>query len=319
MSGAFVYTPNSSHNELPGSPFIPSPTYFPHSPLPSPQPSPRQVRFNVLDSDSEEEKEPEEEWPKQRRPSWHGTRPPFLTVPTSPATAPSFLAPPPEPTAQHKRRHSFGAAPQPVIPVLAPLPAHSHWPPFAPAPAFSHGTVLCPLLDANRPTEDFYLSLCSPVFRPLRIIPTTSFTSSQVRLSSEDLAKPATHPPVTTFEIFHPDIPQWPILVRFPIVTVEAALKAVHYALHTPLTHPEWEKVPSDKAKSVARAYRRRCKALAEQEGWDARRESDKEAAKGVKRIDFLKLWQEKGRRDIRFRGFMKERVGAEKWKLVVA
>jgi hypothetical protein len=83
--------------------------------------------------------------------------------------------------------------------------------------------------------------------------------------------------------------------------------------LHTPVTHEEWARVAKDEGGQmrVARAFSKRWKASPD----------IREKGRGVKRIDYLWLWAKHGKRDIIFKGFVREGAGprGEIWRLIVA
>jgi hypothetical protein len=217
----------------------------------------------------------------------------------------------PQPIPRHARRHSFDSnSPSKPPWALNPFDAPS-------TPSLLHenlGPVLHPLLDAERLAAGFYFALSSPYYKPLRL--RSPADSSYATHLKSDLTLPATNPRISRVRIVHEDLPYWPVRIRNShggAITVNDVLRGVHHWLHTPVTHEEWARVAKDEGGQmrVARAFSKRWKASPD----------IREKGRGVKRIDYLWLWAKHGKRDIIFKGFVREGAGprGEIWRLIVA
>ncbi|EAU86938.1 hypothetical protein CC1G_09795 [Coprinopsis cinerea okayama7 len=328
MASPYVYTPESSYqpgpyavpNAAPGSPyspFIPDVSLYPPSPysrpgsvhgspasgvvnlppvggVPFPAAPPSPVLGGFIPPTFEETF-----WgPRQRRPSWHGAPTGGLTVPQG-----------------HVRSNSFGQANAPPF-----------YPPPATAPVYANGydawlqwqqqqhqqqqqqqleaqkkqIYIHPLLNGENPARQFFFNLANPHFQPVKIVGPNQW----VPLGSEELAQPATHPPVYELKIVCDATPQWPIHIRYeppsnpyysphpsaalqpghgaPPITVGDVLTQLHKHLHAMVAQHEWNQMSTKEEKEITKAFQRRCKMMGKGEYMVWRQ-------KGLRRVDYLK------------------------------
>jgi hypothetical protein len=99
-----------------------------------------------------------------------------------------------------------------------------------------------------------------------------------VRSSAAEASDRSTSSPATPNAYLSPDGMS---TARPSYVTVNDVLSTLYTFLRTPLTHDEYNNLPLDHQKRVARAYARRIRRIDE-------RKRETERAKGVKRIDMV-------------------------------
>ncbi|KAL1757791.1 hypothetical protein FB107DRAFT_272588 [Schizophyllum commune] len=283
-------SPYSNAASLPGSPRLgpvggASPYHTPHhTPYHSPYHSPHQSPYHAPTQLPGWSAARDDTYTRERRPSWHSPA----------AVPPQYLA---TPALSHGRRHSFSnpspyqAPYSPYIPdwvtpqgLLSPYPV---------GPSFSPALQLHPWLNAENPPKDFIFDLSLPVFSPRRLLP----GGQTVPPSSQDMATPATHPPITRLHIVCDYFPHWPIdleypgggaNVRVPPIQLGDVLIAVHTALHRRISHRDWEALTMAQEKEVTRAFYKRV-GLGK-----TRNEQESIKAQGVLHVDFLpvgKTW----------------------------
>ncbi|KAG2008849.1 hypothetical protein CC2G_014235 [Coprinopsis cinerea AmutBmut pab1-1] len=131
------------------------------------------------------------------------------------------------------------------------------------------------------------------------------------QLDPPPLKEPATNPPLQYLTIICPEYLKWEIVVKasspYPgsCVTVEDCLNAIYHDLRLPVNHLEYELLGPGKAR-VDAAYFARLNRIPDPQ------HREMEAAKGVKRIDFLM-----GRN--RFMGLSLTHKGPDTWELNVS
>ncbi|KAL1742618.1 hypothetical protein HDZ31DRAFT_42821 [Schizophyllum fasciatum] len=279
-------SPYNNAASLPGSPRLGpvgvSPYHTPHhTPYHSPYHSPHQSPYHApaqLPGWSARD----DTYTRERRPSWH-----------SPAAAPQYLG---TPAAAHGRRHSFSNAASPYQTPYTPYTPDWVSPqgllsPYPVGPSFAPALQLHPWLNADNPPRDFIFDLSLPVFSPRRLIP-----SGTIPPSGQDMATPATHPPITRLHIVCDAIPQWPIDLeypggaaggRVPPIQLGDVLIAVHTGLHRRISHADWEALTMAQEREVTRAFYKRISRASGR----AQQEAIKQ--QGVLHVDFLlgKTW----------------------------
>ena len=327
MTSSFVYTPQINYRNSPYlapfynqtySPFIPelSLSNSPYSRAPSLPPSPNpgyiplatpytpsQVPFP---GSPDPGVYPPDPWTRERRPSWHGDGPA-----TSATTA--WLNSPVQ-NYQRQPARSFGANPFPQPAGLDGYwPAASSYSPYT-APQLLPQITMHPWLNAEMPRSDFIFNLSIPQFAPMRYIG----NNQSILLTNEELAQPATHPPIYQLDIQCDLIPNWPISLQYnpnpyrsantyptvaPPITLGDVLSGVHNSLHLGISQYDWASLPVEQERAVSRAYTKRCKAMAS---------TTMIRNEGVRRVDFLlgKVW---------FRGLARVGEGLENVKLIVS
>ena len=325
MTSSFVYTPQINYRNSPylapfyhqaNSPFIPelslSSPYGRNASLPpSPNPgyiplatpySPNQVPFPGSPSDVY----PPDPWTRERRPSWHGDGPA-----TNATTA--WLNAPLQ-GYQRQQTRSFGANPY-----QQPVGLDGYWPPASPyspysAPPIMPQITIHPWLNAEIPRSDFFFNLSLPQFAPMRYVG----NNQTVLLTNEELAQPATHPPIYQLHMQCDLTPNWPISLQYnanpyrsantyptvaPPITLGDVLSGIHNSLHLGITQYDWSVLSQDQERAISRAYTKRCKAMGS---------TTMIRNEGVRRVDYLldKVW---------FRGLARVGEGLENLKIVVS
>ena len=314
MSSSFVYTPQINYRNSPylapfyqaNSPFIPelslSSPYtragsLPPSPNPGFTPLASPYTNQIPFPGSPQDTYGPDPWSRPRRPSWQGD---------GPATAEStaWLSSPISPGYQRQQTRSFGAypyqQPSPYSPYISP--------PLVPQ------ITMHPWLNAEVPRSDFIFNLSVPHFAPMRYIG----NNQTVLLTNEELAQPATHPPIYQLHMQCDLIPNWPIILQYnaqphssvniyptaaPPITLGDVLSGIHNSLHMGITQYDWATLSPQQEHAVSRAYTKRCKAMGS---------TTMIRNEGVRRIDFLldKVW---------FRGLARVGEGLENLKLILA
>jgi len=327
MSSSFVYTPQINYRNSPylapyyqqaSSPFIPelslsnSPYTRNASLPPSPNPgyvplaSPYTSNNQIPFPGSSDAYFPPDPWTRDRRPSWHGDGPA-----TEASTA--WLNGPLS-GYQRQRTRSFGASP-----FQQPVELEGYWPPASPyspylSPPLLPQITIHPWLNAEVPRSDFFFNLSLPQFAPMRYIG----NNQTILLTNEDLAQPATHPPIYQLDMQCDLIPQWPISLQYnanpyrsankyptaaPPITLGDVLSAIHNSLHLGIRQYDWAGLSPEQERAVSRAYTKRVKALGS---------TTMIRNEGVRRVDYLlgKVW---------FRGLARVGEGLETLKIIVA
>jgi hypothetical protein len=290
---------NSPYTRAPSLPPSPNPGYIPlASPYtPSQVPFPGSPDLGVY---------PPDPWTRERRPSWHGDGP------ANSATT-AWLNSPVQ-SYQRQLTRSFGANPYPQPAGLDGYwPAASSYSPYIP-PQLLPQITMHPWLNAEMPRSDFIFNLSTPQFAPMRYIG----NNQSILLTNEELAQPATHPPIYQLHIQCDLIPNWPISLQYnpnpyrsdntyptvaPPITLGDVLSGVHNSLHLGISQYDWASLPVEQERAVSRAYTKRCKAMAS---------TTMIRNEGVRRVDFLlgKVW---------FRGLARVGEGLENVKLIVS
>lgn len=332
MTSPYVYTPFVSYQATPyvapyyaaqqqPSPFIPDATLYPASPYsnPSSLPASPHVHASPLPSPNTSQRilfpgadggySPWDGPVRMRRPSWHGGNPmvdgAWLQTPQG-----------------HIRTRSFGDA---TYPYQQPPGMAGYWPPPQ-SPRFGPGYALPmnapqfhihPWLNGESQRGDFIFDLSSLDFAPLRYLG----PGQTMLLSQEDLAQPATHPPITRLRITCDLIPQWPTELSYnpyysspspsmplspgaaPPITLGDILIGLHKNLQARITHEDWSRLNVSQESAVTRAYTMRCRAAGAGEMTMR--------SHGVKRVDFLL-------ERVRFKGLIRDSDGWEGMKLIV-
>jgi len=329
MTSAFVYTPNIDYRNSPylapyynqlNSPFIPdiSPIGSPFSGNaslpPSPNPgyiplpySPNQIPFPGSTDAAYPTYPPDPyAWVRERRPSWHGSDGPATNATTAWLNAPLHGY-------QRQQTRSFGAYPyQQHLGLDIYGPPQSSYFPYAvplPMPQIS----IHPWLNAEIPRSDFLFNLALPHFSPMRHIG----NNQTILLTGEELAQPATHPPIYQLNMQCDLIPNWPIILQYnsnpyrsintyptaaPPITIGDVLSGIHNALQMSIAQDDWAALSPQQEHAVSRAYTKRCKALGS---------TIMIRNEGVRRVDFLldKVW---------FKGLARVGEGLEILRLIV-
>jgi len=326
MTSSFVYTPQINYRNSPYlapfyhqaySPFIPelSLSNSPYARAPSLPPSPNPGYIPLATSYSSDQVPfpgspdpgvyPPDPWTRERRPSWHGDGP------ATSATTAWLNAPLRYPRQQTR---SFGANPY-----SQPAGLDGYWPdpssysPYIAPPPLPQ-IAMHPWLNAEMPRSDFIFNLSTPQFAPMRYIG----NNQSILLTNEDLAQPATHPPIYQLQMQCDLIPNWPISLQYnsnpyrsantyptaaPPITLGDVLSGIHNSLHMSITQNDWAALSLEQERAVSRAYTKRCKAMSS---------TTMIRNEGVRRVDFLldKVW---------FRGLARVGEGLENLKLIVS
>ncbi|TFK39176.1 hypothetical protein BDQ12DRAFT_72131 [Crucibulum laeve] len=322
MSSPYVYTPHPSvqatgyYGGYPSSPqpspFIPDASQYPSSPYSNPSSLPGTPNHGtqglpgsnaVPFPSSPVYGAPSWDAPyRERRPSWHG------------AMDGNWLA---AVTPGHHRSRSFGEQTNPYF--QQPYGFTGQWPPpvspyspgFGQLPQY-HAMHLHPWLNGESPPGDFMLDLSQPTLVPLRYVG----PGQTLMITPEELAQPATHPPLTRMHITCDMMPQWPVVLEFdpyfpspvpgappPPITIGDILRKLHQELHKGITHLDYARLSPQEENAVSRAYTRRCRAMGSSEMMMRNQ--------GVKRVDFLL-------NKVRFRGLVRDGDTFERMKLIV-
>ena len=277
------------YNQTPISPFVP-----PVAPLPpSPRPAERRVRF-------------EDDYRRERRPSWHGglqpppnpapfPSPPIYVTPLPPVVALPAQAPPP-PAYTHARRHSDTCLPQPAwVTVPVTMPAMLQPVPFAPP---TPAPQIHPLLNGESAAGPKILfDLSFHTFQPQRVA--TYSQTAGTPLALADLLEPATHPPVYQMTLTCDLLPEWPIVLERRAspsspagapylgvpqadapITVYDVLMALYRTVQRRIAQQDWARLTTRQTNAVGAAYTRRCRTFPSADAF--------EAAQGVRRVDYL-------------------------------
>ncbi|KAH8832910.1 hypothetical protein DL96DRAFT_1704956 [Flagelloscypha sp. PMI_526] len=314
MSGPFVYNPPQyqpnpyfapSPIQSHYSPFLPpsniSPYHGPGSLPPSPQPHHIQLAgvgapagyspfasgyLNMAAQD----------YVRPRTKSWTSAQevPPaaFLGVPTTASTGYR---------SSHGRSRSFSGTP-----AHAPVSLPPGWPPVEGVPQYGAGllgaqpnppVLFHPWLNGEFSKQDFFFNLADPHLLPQKAVS----GGKAALLAMEELAQPATHPPVSKMRILVDKLPQWPIDLAYnpqlderqaggyygvhapqalPPISIGDVLAQAHRQLHQRISHADWDRLSGHEEKLVTKAFARRCRAMGAAE--------TAERADGVKRVDFL-------------------------------
>jgi hypothetical protein len=317
MTSSFVYTPQVDYRNSPYlapfyhqaySPFIPelSLSNSPYARAPSlpPSPNPGYIPFP---GSPDPQVYPPDPWTRERRPSWQGDGPA-----TRATTA--WLNSPLQ-GYQRQQTRSFGANPFSQPPGLDGYwPAASSYSPYIAPPPLLPQITIHPWLNAEMPRSDFIFNLSTPQFAPMRYIG----NNQSILLTNEELAQPATHPPIYQLHMQCDLIPNWPISLQYnpnpyrsantystvaPPITLGDVLSGIHNSLQMGITQYDWAALSLEQERAVSRAYTKRCKAMAS---------TTMIRNEGVKRVDFLlgKVW---------FRGLARVGEGLENLKLIVS
>ncbi|KAF8815375.1 hypothetical protein BYT27DRAFT_7194595 [Phlegmacium glaucopus] len=327
MTSTFVYTPQINYRNSPYlgpiydqtfSPFIPNISlsgspYARNASLP-PSPNPGYVPLATpyatsqipFPGSQDDTGYPPDPWGRGRRPSWHGDGP------ATDATTAWLNAP--LQGYQRQQTRSFGASP-----FQQPVGLDGYWPPPLPyspyvAPPLLPQITIHPWLNAEMPRSDFIFNLSLPHFAPMRYVG----NNQTVLLTSEELAQPATHPPIYQLQMQCDIIPNWPIILQYnpnpyrsantyptaaPPITLGDVLSGIHNSLHLGITQYDWAALTPPQERAISRAYTKRCKAMGS---------TTMIRNEGVRRVDFLldKVW---------FRGLARVGEGLENLKLIVS
>jgi len=325
MTSSFVYTPQVNYRNSPYlapfyhqaySPFIPelSLSNSPYSRNASLPPSPHQGYIplatpyspNQVPFPGSPDAYSPDPWARARRPSWHGEGP------ATNATTAWLNAPPQDYHRQHAR--SFGNSP-----FHQPVGLDGYWPPASPyspytAPPIMPQITIHPWLNAEIPRSDIFFNLSLPQFAPMRYIG----NNQTVLLTNEELAQPATHPPIYQLNMQCDLIPNWPISLQYnanpyrstniystvaPPITLGDVLSGIHNSLHLGITQYDWASLSPEQQRAISRAYTKRCSAMGS---------ATLIQNEGVKRVDYLldKVW---------FRGLVRTGEGLENLKMIVS
>ncbi|KAF7342292.1 hypothetical protein MVEN_01817400 [Mycena venus] len=197
----------------------------------------------------------------------------------------------PRPLATRKRTMSLqGSA---ASPSLSSTGDANNSTPTIPIPIQIH-----PFLNGDAPSPIFFFNVAPSAFVPQRCV--SMNPPRGMLLTMNELRQPAFHPPLKSLRLLHPKLPFWPIDLALPddIPAAEAPpislgdiLVCIHRALHTRITHTDWETLNAEEERRVTRAFVQRCRAEALRSKVPPKQLRDREIAErnqGVKRVDFL-------------------------------
>ncbi|PFH49078.1 hypothetical protein AMATHDRAFT_5224 [Amanita thiersii Skay4041] len=205
--------------------------------------------------------------------------------------------------------HSLESSPVSSAGLLTP-PSHTTMLP-GPTPYSLHPHSKAPLKPDSQIRLHPLLSFStSPLSRYDLMDAPSMMTSHHVRISSRELAEPATSPPVQSMTIVSPHL-LWKIRVaprstskRF--ITVADVLNAIYENLRTNITGAEFAALPTEKDMARATsAYKQRYRRQRDSRAYE------EEKKKGMKRVDFLMGFT-------RFMGISYAGLGSNYWMLNV-